>query len=126
MTLYTRIQMVYRVIHAVVTTNARLNYTSSCFTNVQNIAKAPASLTLTFTFGLSKDAWSGSFYIQNGFDETSETSDKPDTAQQFLGEYPDAVRDESLFFSSASETYSNYSLRYPTGHNFGLRPSYRF
>ncbi|MBX2849463.1 MAG: TonB-dependent receptor [Acidiferrobacterales bacterium] len=106
--------------------NARLNYRDKTYADDLNVQQTPESTTLNLTFGLSKDAWSGSFYIENVFDDTTATSGTPETAQQFLGDYPTAVLDESLFFTSGTDTYSHYNLRYPVGRNFGLRVNYRF
>lgn len=104
---------------------ARWQYTGSQYGDVFGISKVPASDTLNLTFGLSMDAWSASFYIQNVFDDTTSTSGNLVQAANFAADYPGVTQNSDLFFSSGPNTYSNFSMRYPTGRNFGLRLNYR-
>jgi iron complex outermembrane receptor protein len=108
--------------------SARMNYQSKAEINEVNIGKSAATKTMNLTFGLSNESWSGSFYIQNIFDEKSVTRATAVQPEAYSALYADNVLDEDLYFNiPGNDTdFSHYSYTLPTGRNFGARLNYNF
>lgn len=107
--------------------SSRIQYQSSQYNDVANISESPETTTVNLTFGLSKDAWSGTFYIENLLDDTTSTRGNLVEATRYLESYPDADLDEDSYFSGASANeYSHYGIDYPSGRTLGVRLNYNF
>ncbi len=106
--------------------SARINHTGAQYADSANVQKVPANTTVNLTFGLSKDAWSGSFYIENLFDDRSITDANFTDAATYLGRYPDADLDPTLYFNDNGTDYASMSYRINEGRSYGLRLNYNF
>ncbi len=108
--------------------SARFQYTGSQYSDVANLGKIAATERLNLTFGLSKDAWSGTLYIENVFDDKTSTSGNLIEAVRYLELYSDASLDSGLYMSNDDgvTNYSHYTYDLPTGRTVGLRLNYNF
>ncbi len=110
--------------------SARMNYSSSSYTNDVNIGKNASSKSLNLTFGLSNESWSGTFYIENVLDDESANGNL-NTSDEYAETYLDgdnSTLDSDLYFNTPgdADNYSHYSYNIPTGRSFGARLNYNF
>lgn len=104
---------------------ARFNYSGSSYADVANIQEVPAISTLNLTFGLSRDAWSGTFYIENVLDDRTITNGDFTLLSDYDIDYP-GLADPALSFTADGQDYATIGYSINEGRSYGLRLNYNF
>lgn len=104
---------------------ARLNYSGSSYADEANVQKAPSSSTLNLTFGLSKDAWSGTFYISNVLDDRTITSGNFVELSDYDIDYP-GLADPAQVLTVGGLDFATIGYNINEGRSYGLRMNYNF
>lgn len=109
-----------------VNASTRFQYAGESYQDSLNFAKSPATFRVNLTVGLTKDNWSGTFYIQNLLDDRTVISATLTSVGDFQEQYPNNIVDPELTITALDTEYATYTYRPPTGRTFGFRMNYRF
>ena len=104
---------------------ARFNYSGSSYADDANVQKVPSSSTLNLTFGLAKDAWSGTFYIENVLDDRTITNGDFILLSEYDADYP-GLADPTQTFTADGQEFATIGYNINEGRSYGLRLNYNF